>query len=360
MRNYFFIAIVFFFSCKAEKQNLPTPIPFTQKIIEAHNIEMNLPTLEYGKTFYKNDSINYINVFIINDSTIQWKDSIFHLKNDTKVDYTNWIPHEKCNPEPLVKEIFEQYKTLDSETEINIFMSQNQNMEILSAFYYSISTFRFENIKKINLIGNQNNYLDIKYYPQPLGCGFLYDSRDILNITINQNNQLMIQGMFENMTFDSIPNYVTKYYAEDTEGYPSLVSYDKKRIIETIKRLKERDNIEKSTSKKRLKYWSKLLKTNSLVGDFKSKNKYSIIVIQYSKKTEYKEYIKIVDYIHKGTNSLKNDFCLKKFNLAFDSLSPMDSTQNEIIKAMEVVFPNLINSNYYAPPPPPPRKRRRK
>jgi len=108
---------------------------------------------------------------------------------------------------------------------------------------------------------------------------------------------------------------------------------------------------------KELKKWEYYLKIQSLLGNYEKINKYDIIVIQYDNRVKYKNYIQIVDYCNKGLISLKDSLCFNKFGVTYTSLSPLDSSQNEIKEAIDFVYPNMITStNFEQITPPPPNR----
>lgn len=169
-------------------------------MLDKYDLEMDLPTLEHGEYFWESDSINYFNVFILNDSTIQLEDSVFNLDTTKVNEFLNYIYRPKFDFDcsKITKQIGDIANQTEQKNEINIFMKGSDTMEILSSFYHYLSNSHLPKNTYINLIGKGNLYVSLKHNNfRSHWHSFEIIDRNVLEILINKNNNIMIEGTWD-------------------------------------------------------------------------------------------------------------------------------------------------------------------
>jgi len=178
--------------------------------------------------------------------------------------------------------------------------------------------------------------------------------KNILEILVNKNNDLMIEGQW-NKTPEDVKAAVIEFMENptDSEELPSMVSVDRAACDMNIRVIEDKIKAGGSTKKleKALKKWKTKLKTVELVGDYRTINKFATIAIQYDKSTSYGTYLGVRDNIMSGLNKLRDDLALKAFGVTYkhllgvrlESLKGDELEEHKAkIKAIREVYPQKI------------------
>lgn len=177
--------------------------------------------------------------------------------------------------------------------------------------------------------------------------------RNILEILVNKNDQLMIEGEWDKRIEDIKPivmDFMTN--PTNSEDYPELDVIDRPKCQEQIaiyKKLMEeaKDPKSKGNYKDKMEDWEGKYETVKLIGSYKTLPKSATIAIQYDKGTTYGTYLGVRDQVMSGINELRNRKCKEVFGVSYNEL---ESIREEVlteenkaqIKAIREVYPQKI------------------
>ena len=166
--------------------------------------------------------------------------------------------------------------------------------------------------------------------------------RNVLEILVNKNNQLMIEGQWDK-TADDVKSEVISFMSNPTNSikYPAMEIVTKDICRTNILQLKElisKGGAKQSSYEKKLSKWESKLKTVELVGNYSTINKYATVAIQYDKATTYGTYLGVRDNIMSGINELRDNLALKNFLL--NNQYPKKPTSLDLLKELYKVAPN--------------------
>jgi hypothetical protein len=360
-----FILLLFILSlasCLINEQEEKLPLTFVENALQEDSVSIALPTFEHGFPFLAYDSINYINIYVINDSVIQVNDSVFELEETKERLFflAKNIANDSNNSDyyadakPILEYISEI--KIDSNFIINLLIDTNIHYELLDNLYANI--FKLKNTHRlINIIDRNNKHIQVtqsNYSEQTPPCIRLTMYFEIL---INYNNLLLIEGEWDK-TFEDIHEKIIEWYTNPkADDYlPRMEEISLKQCKQNIKII--RKHIEKGDIKndEALLEWQKKLETVLLMGNYKTINKHSRIFVQADIKTNITSYLMVIDKINKGFSKLRNELCFEKFNIKYNDLDLMKSEEIKMKEAIDEVYPVLINPMTFYPrfitPPP--------
>lgn len=368
MKYLFLLFIPILFSCAKKEQEKVYLPSYSDKLLQEQEVAINLTQINNGEYFFEEDSILYLNVFLLNDSTIKFNDSVFRLK-DTATQYyyirnVGGKDTRDFSPETVAKSIEVYLKTTQNspkKIEFNLFCDSAIGYKTLSAFYHNIFMLSIDDVQSINLFGENNKYVSVNYSKYTiLTHPVCFWQRYIFEVLVNKDNQIMIEND-RDLSFNDIIPRVQDYYTNPNmdENLPLLVEVNKQICNQQIEILKQQidDDIDKI---EKLKEWEGKLLNVSLLGAYQTLPRSTFIFIQSDKSNSYKTYLSVIDSITAGVNELKNKFCLDRYGKAYEELNTCLYTDYEVKKAIGNIFPNKINSPTYlieeTPPPPPPKR----
>jgi hypothetical protein len=79
-----------------------------------------------------------------------------------------------------------------------------------------------------------------------------------------------------------------------------------------------------------------------VVGNFDVIPKLSVISVQTDNGTSYEFYIKIQDALKGGVNKLRNDWCMKAYNVKFTDLKESEPADMDKIRIIRAIVPERI------------------
>ena len=188
-----------------------------------------------------------------------------------------------------------------------------------------------------------------KYEPGLIFCGF----RGILRILINNKGQALINNDW-NSGLDSLGKLVNLYYADhdDSDNYRQMEEISRKRCRTEIARLNQEINSNKNEDFDKIivemkKNWEDKLIYTELIGTYQTISKSRFFLIKMGSKTEMKYYFNVINIINKKLSALRNKLSIEKFKKPYYQLNQLDSLDKIRKRAINEVYPIIINSPYY-------------
>lgn len=362
MKYLFLLFIPILFSCAKKEQEKVYLPSYSDKLLQEQEVPINLPQINNGDYFFVEDSTLYINVFFLNDSTIKFNDSVFRLKDTTTQYYyirnVGGKDTKDFSPEAVAKSI-EVYlkKTQNSpkKNEFNLFCDSALGYKTLSTFYHNIFMLSLDNVKSINLFGENNKYVSVNYSKglalnDMPGC-IMHRRGNVFEILLNKDNQLMIESEWD-LSFNDISPKVKEYYTNPNmdENLPELVEVNKQVCQQQITLLSKLILDGDSSRINKLKEWQTKLLNVKMSGAYKTLPDRTFILLQLDMRNNYKSYLSLVDSVTSGVNELKNKFCLDRYGKLYSELNESLYHEYQIKKVIDDIFPNKINSEVYYPP----------
>lgn len=367
MKYLLLLLVPFVFSCQEEEKEQPKLLSYTEKLFQQEDLSINLPQINNGEYFFENDSTLYLNVFILNDSTIKFNDTTFNLSDsNSSFDYymirnIGVDSTKDFSPEAVVKDINSFVNSnKEKNIEFSLFCNSTISYKTLSAFYHHIFMLSLNDVNAINLFGANNQFVSVnysKYFHNDVIACFWESS--IFEILVNKNKQIMIENDWD-LSFNEIKPRVMIYYTNpnNDENLPELVEVNEKICNQQIALLKKFIEDGDSSKIDKLKEWQAKLLNVSLLAAYKTLPRRTFIFIQSEKANKYTTYLSTVDSISGGVMELKNNFCMDRFGREYSKLNTNLYIDYQIKLAIDEVYPNKINSSTYftleIPPPPPP------
>lgn len=172
--------------------------------------------------------------------------------------------------------------------------------------------------------------------------------KNILEILVNKDNQLMIENQWDK-SMDDIKPMVMEFMTNPnkSEDLPELVEVNQaicQQQIQLLEKLVEGGDTDKQ---KKLDEWKDKLAAVKLLGPYKTLPKAATVALQYDKGTSYGTYLGVRDEIMKGINELRDEKCLEAFGISYKAL---DGLRAEVkteedkakISAIREVYPQKI------------------
>lgn len=367
----YFILVLIIFACSGNIQ-APTST-FLDKAFEKDSISINLPEFNNGTNINYTDSIEYLCVYLLNDSTIHIYDSTFNLKKTNKYKGRNFgifiyvdsnYSHSYFDTSPIVG--FIENRNSIKNKKIVFLIDSSVDYELYYDLLLNLGKCVESEKKMIHIIDINNTVLQVRLpylYRGNVTCGMI-SYRNMLEIWINNKNQLTIKKDF-NKKFSEIPDITRKFYSNinNDEWLPRLDEVTREICKENIAILKENKEIAKREIQKKIiseeiEIWQKKLNYVNQIGSYRKINRASQILIQLQSGNSSKPYIRILDSINSGLLSLRDSLSINKFQKLYTELNQNDSIEKLRKESIEEVYPVVVNPiNYYERPllPPPPK-----
>lgn len=178
------------------------------------------------------------------------------------------------------------------------------------------------------------------------------NERNILEILVNSNDQLMIEGEWDKEVEDI--KGVVKTFMENPDNLENMPRMEevsealcRQKIGELMAQIKVASIAEKGILNKAKEKWEDKLEATKLVGTYRTVNKAATIAIQYDKSTSYGTYLTVRDKIMSGLNELRDELATEKFGISYGAL---ESIRTEVkteedkakIRAIRQVYPQKI------------------
>lgn len=349
-------------SCFVNEQGEKPQLTFVENSLLRDSVSIALPTFEHGFPFVAYDSITYVNIYVINDSVVQVNDSLFELEK-LKIDNTFKYPRPIHN-EKDINSLGSYIENMENDSLVfNIFIDTNCHYKILNKLFNSFIHNYWLVKNYISIIDKNNNYIPLLKMKVGGGCmPPRINEKNILDIMLNSDNQLLIEGEYD-LTKNDIPKIVKEWYTnpEDSEWLPRMDLVTEKEARKFIKILNT--NITNSTSfaekkaiKKQLNKWNEKLKAQQIIGDYRTLNRASIIFFEADNRNTISQYIAILEKINQGLLELRNESCLEHFKLEYNQLNLKFDREKKIKNTIDMIYSVKIAPTYYRalPPPPPP------
>ena len=172
--------------------------------------------------------------------------------------------------------------------------------------------------------------------------------KNILEILVNKDNQLMIENQWDK-TLDDIKPIVIDFMTnpKNSDDLPELVEVNLgicQQQIQLLTKMVEGGDTDKQ---KNLDEWKDRLAAVKLIGPYKTLPKVATIAIQYDKGTSYGTYLGVRDEIMKGINELRDEKCIEIFGVSYKALENLRSevkTEEDKAKinAIREMYPQKI------------------
>lgn len=364
MKYLFILFIPILFSCAKKEQEKVYLPSYSEKLLQEQEVAINLPQINNGEYFFEEDSILYLNVFFLNDSTIKFNDSVFRLekgKEDVSFMMMRTVGRENLKDfsSRIVAQSINNLVNANSintkAIEFNLFCDSALGYKTLSAFYHNIFMLSLDDVKSINLFGENNKYVSVNYSKglalnDMPGC-IMHRRGNIFEILLNKDNQLMIESEWD-LSFNDISPKVKEYYTNPNmdENLPELVVINKQVCQQQIALLSKTIVDGDSSRVNKLKEWQTKLLNVKMLGAYQTLPNRTFILLQLDMRNNYKSYLSLVDSISAGVNELKNEFCLDRYGKPYRKLNSSLYHEYQIKKVINDIFPNKINSEVYYPP----------
>ncbi|MGB1041325.1 MAG: hypothetical protein ACPGVD_10665, partial [Flavobacteriales bacterium] len=230
----------------------------------------------------------------------------------------------------------------------------------LSRLFQHIASYWDRLNKKTNFIDGNNNILEIRNSRRFVGCGVMinvYD-KNVFEINIDITNNILI----ENEKIDSLNEIsiqLKEWYTNPLKkkNLPIWETATLEKYVKILKEINEEynqvDYERKGYLSQKITEFERKIKIIKLIGSYSEINKYSAVHININNKTYAIDYLSILDRLNKGLLELRNELCLKKFDMEYSKLNLSLTREAKIKEAIDVVYPNLIYPNFRPPPPPP-------
>lgn len=172
--------------------------------------------------------------------------------------------------------------------------------------------------------------------------------KNILEILVNKDNQLMIENQWDK-SLDDIKPMVMEFMENpnNSDELPEMVEVNQAICQQQIAILTQQVENGDTDKQKKLEEWQDKLTAVKLLGPYKTLPKAATVALQYDKGTSYGTYLSVRDEIMKGINELRDKKCLEAFGVSYKAL---DGLRAEVkteedkakISAIREVYPQKI------------------
>jgi biopolymer transport protein ExbD len=182
--------------------------------------------------------------------------------------------------------------------------------------------------------------------PEGMEATILLD-RNVLTVQANFNDELMVDE--EPTKVEDLKDKVIEFMKNEknSETLPEMELITKELCAEKIQMYKK--NMEEDPSNKQFELWKSDLKdweakrdAVEVVGSYNSIPKLCVISVQTDNGTSYDYYIKIQDALKGGINFLRNEVCMKAYNVKFTDLKEDNADDIEKIRIIRAIIPERI------------------
>lgn len=171
--------------------------------------------------------------------------------------------------------------------------------------------------------------------------------RNVLTVQANFNDELMVDN--EPLDVKDLKDKVIEFMEnkKGDENLPEMESVTKAVCEEKIQILKKNiaddpDNELVTIWESDLKEWESRKAAVAVVGPFDVIPKLCVISVQTDNGTSYDFYIQIQDAMKGGINHLRNEWCMKAYNVKYTDLKETDFNDMEKIKIIRAIVPERI------------------
>jgi len=171
--------------------------------------------------------------------------------------------------------------------------------------------------------------------------------RNVLTIQANFNDEMLVDD--EPLDIKDLKEKVVEFMIneKDDETLPLMDEVTKANCEEKIKILKQ--NIQDNPESEQLTLWESDLKdwearkeAVAVVGNYRVIPKLSVISVQTDNGTSYDYYIKIQDALKGAINQIRNEWCMKAYNVKYTDLKETEPTDMEKIRIIRAIVPERI------------------
>jgi biopolymer transport protein ExbD len=171
--------------------------------------------------------------------------------------------------------------------------------------------------------------------------------RNVLTVQANFNDELLVDN--EPMKVEDLKEKVVEFMEnkKDDPELPAMMHITKKVCQNKIDTLKLQ--MKTTPESKEFKIWESDLadweakkEAVDVVGNFDVIPKLSVISVQTDNGTSYEFYIKIQDALKGGVNKLRNDWCMKAYNVKFTDLKESEPADMDKIRIIRAIVPERI------------------
>ncbi len=182
--------------------------------------------------------------------------------------------------------------------------------------------------------------------PEGMEATILLD-RNVLTIQANFNDELMVDE--EPAKVEDLQDKVIEFMKNenDKETLPEMDNVTKQTCETKIAEYKLL--IQENPTDKRVEVWKTDLKdweakkdAVEVVGPFRVIPKLCVISVQTDNGTSYEYYIKIQDALKGGVNHLRNEWCMKAYNVKYTALKETDANDIEKMRIIRAIVPERI------------------
>lgn len=171
--------------------------------------------------------------------------------------------------------------------------------------------------------------------------------RNVLTIQANFNDELLVNG--EQLNVADLKEKVVEFMKneQDKEDLPAMIEVTKTDCEDNIRNLKqlmekEPDSESFTVWESDLKEWEGRLTAVEVVGKFRVIPKLSVISVQTDNGTSYAYYMKIQDALKGAINQLRDEWCMKAYNVKFTALKETEVADMEKIRVIRAIVPERI------------------
>lgn len=364
------IGVLVLFGCGEQKSPV---LFFVEKSLINDSISINLPTFHNGIPFYEEDSVEYLNIYLLDDSTVKLNDTVLFLPKHKSSGRRGFGMFRAIN-DTTKQKYLDSYilsRYLDNEVdlshnEINLFLDTSIGYEMYYEVLLALIYNNYEGGRLLNLMDKSNKKIEVRF-PYEWKKAHLYGcfiTSNILEILHNADGMIMIENEWDK-SFSDISTSVKLYYTnpDNSESLPRMDLFTEKLCITNIGILKaqkasEEELVTQNQLQKEIDKWEIIGIYTKLIGPFRKVSKTSYINIQLDARNSVRDYLIILDSVNGAVVSLRNELSIDKFHKSYTNLNPSDSVDRLRIEAIEFVYPTLVNPtfnfSYGLPPPPPP------
>lgn len=369
-----FVLLIILVSCK---QEVKEELNYSEKLLLNPNNKIHLIKLNHGYDFIPNTHVTYIDLLILNDSTVVFNDSIYDAIDSTNLRgiYLKSISDKKVETFSLNCILPDLKRIIDStvgEVQFNFFFDSSTTMLSLNRLYEDLSlNFTREKLKWINFFGRDNKYCQVNFIEMAkeyfIGGRFGFNRFIIL---INSSGSMMVESNWE-ADQDYLKQELINFYVnpQNSEMYPELTEINKELCLSNLEILRVKLSEYKSSKiEENIKHWEEYLQVTELVGEFKILPRSAFIHIQVDNHNPVPTYYNILDSIYGVINQLKSTASQSKFSKRYLELDSAHEQNQK--KALDIIYQRRINETIIYPipslpkisdtfdfptPPPPPK-----
>ena len=354
-----FVLLTILVSCK---QKVKEELNYSDKLLTEAKSKIKLIKLNNGYNFVPDTNITYIDLLILNDSTVEFKDSVYYSIDSTNLIglYQRHLGDERdvsFGIKRLLPELKKITDSTDKEVQFNFFFDSSATMVSLNRLYEDLSlNFTRDKVKWINMFGRENKHCRVNFIekrnPTALVC-FFRDRNDF-KIFFNKQGDMMVESNWE-ADQDYLKQELINFYVnpKDLEMYPELRQIDEELCFTNLKILRVKlSDYKSSKTEENIKQWEEYLQVAKLVGEFRILPKSAYTHIQIDNKIPVANYYEVIDTVYGVINQLKNTAAQSTFGKTYFELDSIHELKQK--EALDIIYQPKINETILYPRPPPP------